>query len=162
MKMVYPTHHFWLKFLCSCYHQVKVLQRCLFSYQPKGKLIDRISIPGVNSTNISLRDGTVKCTDWKTNTIYCYALAGQQIWAFKDANVLREPRGIALDKNSNVYVAGRRTNNVVVLSPDGKYCKQILTKSDGLDEPYSLRINFDHNELLVCNYRGPAFVSSLD
>jgi hypothetical protein len=128
----------------------------------KGKWIDRINIPGTNSACISLGDDTIKCTDWSTNTIYCYTLTGQQIWTFKDQNVLREPRGIGLDKNRNVYVAGKGTNNVVVLSPDGKYCKQILTKSDGLDEPYSLRINFDHNELLVCNYRGPAFVSSLD
>ena len=134
----------------------------LVYFDPKGKLIDRISIPGVNSTNISLRDGTVKCTDWKTNTIYCYALAGQQIWAFKDANVLREPRGIALDKNSNVYVAGRRTNNVVALSPDGNNCREILTKSDGLDRPFSLRINIDRNELLVCNGSSPAFLFSLD
>ena len=128
----------------------------------KGKWIDRINIPGTNSACISLGDDTIKCTDWSTNTIYCYTLTGQQIWTFKDQNVLREPRGIGLDKNRNVYVAGKGTNNVVVLSPDGKYCKQILTKSDGLDEPYSLRINIDHSELLVCNYRGPAFVSSLD
>jgi hypothetical protein len=40
--------------------------------------------------------------------------------------------GIALDKNRNVYVAGKGTNNVVVLSPDGKNCRQILTQSDGL------------------------------
>jgi sugar lactone lactonase YvrE len=30
--------------------------------------------------------------------------------------------GIALDKNRNVYVAGKGTNNVVVLSPDGINC----------------------------------------
>jgi hypothetical protein len=40
-------------------------------------------------------------------------------------------------------VAGYETNNVVVLSPEGKNCRQILTKSDGLDKPYSLRINID-------------------
>jgi sugar lactone lactonase YvrE len=66
--------------------------------------------------------------------------------------------GIALDKHRNVYVAGKRTNNVVVLSPDGKNCKQILTKSDELNKPYSLRINIDRSELLVCNKRGPAFL----
>jgi hypothetical protein len=42
------------------------------------------------------------------------------------------------------------TNNVVVLSSDGKNCRQILSKSDGLHEPYSLRINIDRGELLVC------------
>jgi sugar lactone lactonase YvrE len=40
--------------------------------------------------------------------------------------------GIAFDKNKNLYVAGRSTNNVVVLSPDGSNCREILTQSDGL------------------------------
>jgi DNA-binding beta-propeller fold protein YncE len=113
--------------------------------------------------------------------------------------------GIALDKNNNIYVAGMGSNNVVVLSADGKNvlvlqsvhlmvssrndmcaefapgiltrsinlplgskyvvlsadgknCKQILTKSDGLNKPWSLRINIDRNELLVCNLNGPAFL----
>ena len=128
---------------------------------PKGKLIDRVNIPSRNSTNISVRDDTIKCTDWKANKIYCYTLTGQEIWTFKDENVLRKPVGIALDKNRNVYVAGKGTNNVVVLSPDGKNCRQILTKSDGMNNPISLRINIDRNELLVCNLHGPAFLFSL-
>ena len=128
---------------------------------PTGKLIDRVNITGLNSTHISLRDDTIKCTDWKTNTIYCYTLTGQQMWAFKDENVLRAPIGIALDKNRNVYVAGRETNNVVVLSPDGENCREIVSNSEGLNKPYSLRINIDRSELLVCNLRGPAFVFSL-
>jgi outer membrane protein assembly factor BamB len=128
---------------------------------PTGKLIERVNIPSANSTHISLRDDTIKCTDWKTNTIYCYTLTGQQMWAFKDENVLRAPIGIALDKNRNVYVAGRETNNVVVLSPDGENCREIVSNSEGLNKPYSLRINIDRSELLVCNLRGPAFVFSL-
>jgi len=128
---------------------------------PKGKLIDRVNIPYTSSPNISLRDDTIKCTDWYTNTIFCYTSTGQQIWTFKDVNVLRKPRGITLDKNRNVYVAGRQTNNVVVLSSDGKNCREILTKSYGLDDPCSLRINIDRSELLVCNKNGPAFLFSL-
>jgi hypothetical protein len=53
-----------------------------------------------------------------------------------------------------VFVAGNGTNNVVVLSPDGKNCRQILTKDDGLNEPCSLRINIERSELLVCNKNG--------
>ena len=128
---------------------------------PKGNVIGRVNIPGGNSIRISLRDDTIKCTDWRTNTIYCYTLTGQQIWAFNDANVIRGPRGIALDKYRNVYVAGRETNNVIVLSPDGKNCRQILTQGDGLNKSHSLRINIEQNELLVCNLVGPAFLFSL-
>jgi sugar lactone lactonase YvrE len=60
------------------------------------------------------------------------SLTGQHIWTFKDENVIREPIGIALDKNRNVYVAGYETNNVVVLSPEGKNCREILTQRNGL------------------------------
>jgi outer membrane protein assembly factor BamB len=51
-----------------------------------------VYIPGSNSTNISLRDGTIKCTEWKTNTIYCYTLTGQEIWTFKDDEWLDDSR----------------------------------------------------------------------
>ena len=126
---------------------------------PKGQLIERVNISNGISKNISLRDGTIKCTEW--NTICCFTLTGQKMWDFKDESVLRKPKGIALDKNRNVYVAGQETNNIVVLSPDGKNCRQILAKSDGLNEPYSLHINIDRNELLVCNVNGQAFLFSL-
>ena len=62
----------------------------------------------------------------------------------------------------NVYVAGRETKNVVVLLPDGKSCRKILAKSDGLNEPISLCINIDRSKLLVCNMNGPAFLFSLN
>jgi DNA-binding beta-propeller fold protein YncE len=77
------------------------------------------------------------------------------IWTFKNENVLRKPVSIALDKNRNVYVAGKGTNNVVVVSSGGKNCREILTQRDGLNKPYSLRINIDRSELLVCNKNGP-------
>jgi DNA-binding beta-propeller fold protein YncE len=58
----------------------------------------------------------------------------------ESTTTLRNPAGIALDKNRNVYVAGRSTNNVVVLSPDGSNCREILTQSDGLYRPFSLQV----------------------
>jgi hypothetical protein len=144
---------------------IRVVPKYSSSYivylDPEGTLIDRINISGWTSASISLRDDTIKCTDRVANTIYCYTLTGQKIWAFKDENVIRKPIGIALDKNRNIYVAGNETNNVVVLSPDGKNCREIVTKSDGLYEPWSLRINIDRDELLVCNETGPAFLLSL-
>jgi DNA-binding beta-propeller fold protein YncE len=103
-------------------------------------LIDQVNISTGDSKNTSLREGTIKCTNW--STICLFTLKGQKIWDFKDQRILRKPKGIALDKNKNVYVAGMETNNVVVLSPDGK-------------------INIDRNELLVCNTNGQAFLFSL-
>jgi hypothetical protein len=68
---------------------------------------------------------------------------------------------VALIKIKKKYLSGYVANNVVVLSPEGTNCRQILTKSDGFNEPYSLRINIDRSELLVCNLSGPAFLFSL-
>jgi hypothetical protein len=48
----------------------------------KGKLIDQDYIPGENSTNISLRDDSINCTDSATNTIYCYNIHGQYLPCF--------------------------------------------------------------------------------
>jgi hypothetical protein len=46
----------------------------IVNLDPEGKFIDRVNIPGRTSTSISLRDGTIKCTDWNDNAIYCYTL----------------------------------------------------------------------------------------
>jgi hypothetical protein len=53
------------------------------------------------------------------------------------------------------------TLTVVVVSPGGKNCRENLTQRDGLNKSYSLRINIDRNEFLVCNKNGPAFVFNL-
>jgi hypothetical protein len=44
----------------------------------KGQLIERVNISNEYSKNISLRDGTIKCTDG--TTIYCFTLTGENIW----------------------------------------------------------------------------------
>ena len=62
----------------------------------------------------------------------CCGMDGQ-VWQFTDDAVLEEPFGIDIDNNDNVYVADRALNNIVVISADGKLCKEILSEDDGLD-----------------------------
>lgn len=52
-----------------------------------------------------------------------------------------------MENDGNVFVVGRNTCNVVVISRDGKQCKQILTKENGPDRP--IAIFFDKLRLLV-------------
>jgi hypothetical protein len=35
----------------------------------------------------------------------------------------------------NLYVVGQHTSNIVIISADGQYQKQILTNEDGLNSP---------------------------
>jgi DNA-binding beta-propeller fold protein YncE len=56
--------------------------------------------------------------------VTCCDLHGTTQWKFNDEHVLQGPRGITVDNDGNVYVAGRRSNNVVVISPDGQRHRQ--------------------------------------
>ena len=71
-------------------------------------------------------------------------------------DLLKEPKGITVDSNSNIYVAGCNSHNVVVISPDGKRAKQLLGISDGIEHPCALCYDKDRNHLLVVNHKGSA------
>jgi sugar lactone lactonase YvrE len=49
--------------------------------------------------------------------------------------VLKDPFGVTVDKDGNVYVTSHKSNRVVVLEPDGRQGRQILSSDDGLKEP---------------------------
>ncbi|CAG2250942.1 unnamed protein product [Mytilus edulis] len=67
----------------------------------------------------------------QSNTLICFTMTGQKIWEYKDS-VLAGPCGIATDSEGNIYVASRTNDSIVILSPDGKYARTILTKESGL------------------------------
>ncbi|CAG2247772.1 TRIM2_3 [Mytilus edulis] len=67
------------------------------------------------------------------HTVSCCLYSGKLVWEFKDKSVLKNPRGITIDNKGNVFVVGKDSCNVVVISPDGNQCIQILYKEDGID-----------------------------
>ena len=97
-------------------------------------------------------------TNWDTQTVTCCDLQGTTQWEFKDERVLRYPLGITVDNDGNVYVIGRDSINVVVISPDGQRHKQLLSSKDGLVTPHVLDYERSTNKLLVVNRRDIAFL----
>jgi DNA-binding beta-propeller fold protein YncE len=89
-----------------------------------------------------------------TNTVTCCDLHGTIQWEFKDNRVLPFPRGISVDNDGNVYVVGYISSNVVVISPDGKHHRQLLSSMDGLSCPIVLDYDKSDNRLLVVNHQG--------
>jgi DNA-binding beta-propeller fold protein YncE len=47
------------------------------------------------------------------NTVSCHKINGDKLWEFQDAAIIRNPRGVAVDKDLNVYVVARSNNQSV-------------------------------------------------
>lgn len=91
----------------------------------------------------------------------CYGLKGNKQWTFEDQTVLKYPVGISVDNKGNVFVIGNKSNNVVVISHDGKQYRQVLSSKDGLSSPRSLHYDPSQHQLLVANLNQKAFIYTL-
>lgn len=85
-----------------------------------------------------------------TGTVTCCDFHGNVKWVFRD-NILQNPSGTGVDSHGNVYVAGIQTDNIVAISADGKRCRELLTKENGIDKPRALCFDKKRNKLLVAN-----------
>ncbi|XP_063418805.1 uncharacterized protein LOC134701594 [Mytilus trossulus] len=101
---------------------------------------------------------TIIYTGRDQSTVTCTDMQGQIKWEFRNLSVLKYPLGIAVDNSGNVYVIGRDSCNVVVISPDGQRHRQLLSTRDGLKEPNVLHYDLITNKLLVANVKEKAFL----
>ncbi|VDI11717.1 Hypothetical predicted protein [Mytilus galloprovincialis] len=126
-----------------------------------GKTVSEFAIPlkqeYASNRYIASDNNHLYLSDHKDESVTCYEIGGKIIWSFKDAKI-RQPRSICLDSNSNVYVAGSGSNNVVVISPDGLHSKQLLGPDDGIHSPHAIHYDKSSKRLLVANINGPAFL----
>ncbi|CAC5407975.1 unnamed protein product [Mytilus coruscus] len=88
----------------------------------------------VDETYVTSNEIGIFHSNWGDNSVVCYNFSGQVQWTYSDS-LLRKPYGITLDSYSNIYVAGSASNNVVVISKDGKQAKQLIGPSDGILNP---------------------------
>ncbi|XP_063400145.1 uncharacterized protein LOC134684768 [Mytilus trossulus] len=90
------------------------------------------------------------------HTVTCYNLQGEIQWTFKNEDVLKNPLGIDVDSNDNVYVAGIHSNNVVVISNDGQIYRELLKRGIDFLYPIALRYYGHKKQLLVANIHDEA------
>ncbi|XP_063405654.1 uncharacterized protein LOC134689613 [Mytilus trossulus] len=107
---------------------------------------------------VAVHDDNIYYTNRDINTVSCYEILGNLKWTFKDEKRLQYPQGISVDSNGNVYVVSRHTHSVVIITPDGKRCRTILSSSDGLHIPRALHFEPTSNKLLVANETKFAFL----
>ena len=87
-------------------------------------------------------------SDYDADTVTCMAVDGRVIYTYKDDS-MRKPEGLLCDSEDNILVCGRESNNVQVLTADGKRHCTLLTESDGLKYPESIANRDSDNTLLV-------------
>ena len=82
-----------------------------------------------------------------TETINCCDMNGKQIWSFEDTSVLRSPRGVVVDNHGFVFVAGEKSGNIVVISPDGNSAKEVYQ----ISSPRAMCYDKNNNQIIVCS-----------
>lgn len=98
----------------------------------------------------------------KNASVACYTVTGQTVWEYKDESILKSVSGVAVDKDSNVYVVSNANKSIVVLSPDGKEARRLLAKENGMQEAYSIYLDKGRNFLLVTSLRGTAILYNIE
>jgi DNA-binding beta-propeller fold protein YncE len=80
-------------------------------------------------------------------TVTCCDMNGKQIWLFEDTSVLRSPQCVVVDNHGFVFVAGEKSGNIVVISPDGNSSKEAYQ----ISSPRAMCYDKKGNKILVCH-----------
>ncbi|XP_052097543.1 uncharacterized protein LOC127732533 [Mytilus californianus] len=94
---------------------------------------------------ISLFQGNIYGTIPSKNKVCCFKSTGEPLWTLD----IGRPGGITLDINGFVYIASYKNSSIVVVSPDGKTCKTILSEADGIEYPQGIDINKETGMMTV-------------
>ena len=111
----------------------------------------RCSLP--SWSYVTTNGDNIYYTNHTTHKVTCCAMNGKGQWEFYDTNVLLTPLGITTDNDNNIYVVGWRSNNVVVISPDGQNYRVLLSGRDGVNMPLRIPCDRASNQLLLINER---------
>jgi outer membrane protein assembly factor BamB len=82
-----------------------------------------------------------------TETVNCCDMNGKPIWSFQNTAVLRSPRGVVVDNEGFVFVAGEKSKNIVAISPDGNSSKEVYY----ISSPRAMCYDKNENKILVGN-----------
>jgi hypothetical protein len=96
--------------------------------------------PLYNERNYQLllrQRGRLCCINLDSHVIYRYDIAGYE--------------GLAVDRQSHVYISGRHSNDIKRLSPDGTLRDIVLSEHDGVDGPGGITFNNDFTQLFIIN-----------
>ncbi|XP_062616148.1 uncharacterized protein LOC134277867 [Saccostrea cucullata] len=83
-----------------------------------------------------------------TNTVICMDRVGTQVWSYSSMS-LESPCGLDKDADNNIYVAGKESDNVHVLSCDG----ELIRIFEDIPRPDFMKIDKERKLCCVCSQR---------
>ena len=99
-------------------------------------------------------------TDHGNDRVTCFQLDGKMVYQYKDEE-LRAPYGIYVDSAGNSLVCNSDSDNVVVITADGRKHGELLTSKD-ITDPQCIDYRPEDNTLIVgCNDNSKLFVYKL-
>ncbi|XP_052079062.1 uncharacterized protein LOC127717465 [Mytilus californianus] len=114
-----------------------------------GHVIRTIPNPGVDLGYLTVdKDRLYFCDRF---SLFCCDLSGNVMWEF-DKEDYKDMYGLATDSKGNVYVANSDGDGILIVSPDGRQYKDILTSFDSFDSPISLDFDRKENRIVVRNH----------
>ncbi|CAG2192639.1 unnamed protein product [Mytilus edulis] len=116
-----------------------------------GKEIRTIPLPTPDISDITVDRHRLVCIN--NTSIYYFSLDGTLMWEFKNDRYQLLHR-VTTDADGNVYATDYNTHTVVAVSADKQQSEELITKSDGLNEPFAIYFEKKNNVLLVCNHKG--------
>ena len=78
---------------------------------------------------------------------------GEEVYTYKHSG-WQYPLGMYIDGGNNVLICGYNSHNVHVIDSNGKHKKVLLTKNDGLNQPYTISFRSSDNTLVVGGIMG--------
>ncbi|VDI72070.1 Hypothetical predicted protein [Mytilus galloprovincialis] len=110
---------------------------------------------------ISLYIENIYGTNTRESKVCCYKSTGESLWTYQHQDIAT-PQGLTLDKNGFVYIASWGNNSIVVISPDGKTSKTILSEADEIKRPLAIDINRETGMMIVSSEISDDTISGSD
>ena len=73
-------------------------------------------------------------TDTDTNTLTCVSIDGDCRFTYTGRD-LKDPKGVTVDRDGNIYVCAQKSNAIHQIAPDGTRIKILLSQTDGIVSP---------------------------
>jgi hypothetical protein len=125
-------------------------------------IVDIVDFDANFWSRVTSFNGRLYYTGSIPSKVVCCDINGTIYWTFTHKSVLKTPRGITVDDYGKVYVIDANPVNVIVISPDGKEHRQLLSKANRLRNPRALHYDRQTSQLLVTNAETSAFIYSVD